>query len=321
MDRRFLTVLGVSLLFALVVSGVFYQMTNKSAPVVRKTESVETKDLVVAAKPLEVGIMVKPEHVQVVKVPTASFPRGGFSKVEEVLDRPVISRILHEEPIIDGRLAARGSGAGLAPIIPPGMRAVSVRINDVVGVSGFAQPGMRVDVLVTGRPSGANDYVTKTVLQNILVLSTGSTMTANQKGEPIDSPTVTLLVSLKDAETLTLAQTEGKIQLVLRNTSDQNTEATGGVDLSSLYGGRRGRYTNTSSNPDGLEGEPEQRPRRRAAAPAPPTVVVAPPAPAVPDQIVVIRGNTRSVETVSPIRGSAGTAQPLATSAPSTPDM
>jgi pilus assembly protein CpaB len=137
MDKRFLTVLGVSLLFALIISSVFYQMSARSSSGPASPGAVEMKDLVVAAKALNVGTTIKPGDVTVSKVPVAAFPKSGFMKVEEVLDRPVVSNILAEEAVIEGRLAPRGSGAGLAPVIPVGMRAVTVRVNDVVGVAGF----------------------------------------------------------------------------------------------------------------------------------------------------------------------------------------
>jgi pilus assembly protein CpaB len=139
MDRRFLTVLGISLVFALVVSSVFYQMTARSGGN-KRSEAAETRDLVVATRPLSVGVMVKPPDIKVVKIGTEGFPKGAFSKVEEVLDRPVVSNILLDEPILEGRLAVKGSGLGLAPTIPVGMRAVSVRVNDVAGVAGFVLP-------------------------------------------------------------------------------------------------------------------------------------------------------------------------------------
>src|SRR5689334_243792 len=192
MDRRFLTVLGVSLLFALVVSSLFYQMTARAGA--RKADQSELKDLVVAAKPLSVGITVKPTDVKVTKVSNDQFPKQGFSKVEEVIDRPVISNILLDEPLLEGRLAARGSGMGIAPIIPVGMRAVTVRVNDVVGVAGFVMPGMRVDVLVTGRPPGNdNNTTTTTVLQNILVLTAGTNTQPDSRGQAISAPSVTVL--------------------------------------------------------------------------------------------------------------------------------
>jgi pilus assembly protein CpaB len=300
MDRRFLTVLGVSLVFALVVSSVFYQMTARSGGS-RKTESSDQMDMVVATRPLSIGVMIKPADVKVTRVATDAFPKGAYSKVEEVLDRPVISGILLDEAVLEGRLASKGSGLGLAPTIPVGMRAVSVRVNDVAGVAGFVLPGMRVDVLVTGRPPSSDGSITSTCLQNILVLSAGQIMQADARGQAIQAPTVTLLVSPDQAETLTLANAEGHIQLVLRNSSDQTIEKTPGRYIAELYGPAVRR----AAPPKDSDPTPAPRPRPRpavAAPPAPPVAAVAaapppPPAAAPVDQIVVIRGTQRSVET------------------------
>lgn len=291
MDRRFLTVLGVSLLFALFVSSLFYQMTARAGA--RKTENSEAKDLVVAAKPLTLGITVKPTDVKVIKVPAEQFPKQGFMKVEEVIDRPVISNILLDEPLLEGRLAARGSGLGIAPIIPVGMRAVTVRVNDVVGVAGFVMPGMRVDVLVTGRPPG-NDTatMTTTVLQNILVLTAGTTMQPDARGQAINAPNVTLLVTPEQAEILTLASNEGHIQLVLRNGGDQTIEKTPGRHITELYG-KAPREQQRAAAP-----APRPKPKPVAVAQAAPAPPPPPPAPPV-DQVVVIRGNQKSVENVA----------------------
>jgi len=143
MDRRFLTVLGVSLVFALVVSSIFYQITARAGSGPRKAEASEQKDIVIAARPLGVGVTVKPGDVKLAKIAVESYPKGAFGKVEEVIDRPVVSNILMDEPLQEGRLAVRGSGLGLAPIIPVGMRAVSVRVNDVAGVAGFVRHARR----------------------------------------------------------------------------------------------------------------------------------------------------------------------------------
>jgi pilus assembly protein CpaB len=296
MDRRFLTVLGVSLVFALVVSSVFYQMTARSSSS-KKVEATDQKDVVVATRPLGVGWMIKPADVKIDKVPGDAFPKGAFSKVEDVLDRPVISNVLLDEPILDGRLAAKGSGLGLAPTIPVGMRAVTVRVNDVAGIAGFVLPGMKVDVLVTGHPPNGDGTMTTTCLQNMLVLSAGTTMTPDPRGQTINAPTVTLLVDPEQAETLTLANSEGRIQLVLRNSSDQTIEKTSGRFVSELYGSQR--------KPTPTKPEAAPRPKRvevaRAPAPPPPPAILAPAPPPPPDQIVVIRGTTRTVE-VMPAR-------------------
>lgn len=298
MDRRFLTVLGVSLVFALVVTSVFYQMTTSATP--PKAEVTDLSDLVVAARPLPVGMTIKAEDLKVVKVAASAFPKGAYSKSEDVLDRPVISNILHEEPILEGRLAQRGSGFGLSPVIPVGMRAVTVRVNDVVGVAGFVLPGMRVDVLITGQPPGTDARVTKTVLQNILVLSAGTTMQTDPTGKPVNAPNVTVLVTPPQAELLTLAGNEGRIQLVLRNAGDQGVENTAGLTTSKLYGAHaRSGAGSTRWSGDELDPERPVRPRPR---PAPVAVAAPAPPPPVPvslvDQIVVIRGIERKVETV-----------------------
>src|ERR1019366_8660754 len=220
------------------------------------------------------------------KMPASAFPKGGFSKVEDVLDRPVISNILLEEPILEGRLAAKGSGLGLAPTIPVGMRAVTVRVNDVASVAGFVLPGMRVDVLVTGRPPTADGDMTSTVLQNMLVLSAGTTIQPDARGQAIQAPTVTLLATPEQSETLTLAGNEGRLQLVLRNSSDQSVEKTAGRYINELYGAQRKAPTPPAAP------RPAPRPIMIAAAPPPP-----PPPPPL-DQIVVIRGTTKTVETM-----------------------
>jgi pilus assembly protein CpaB len=292
MDRRFMTVLGVSLLFALVVSSVFYTITNRGSGPAKQAQATDTKDLVVTTKPLPVGTTIKPGDVKTIRVPVDQFPKGAYAKVEEVLDRPIVSNILQDEPVMEGRLAARNSGAGLAPIIPVGMRAVTVRVTDVSAVAGFVMPGMRVDVLVTGRPPNGNDTITTTVLQNVTVLSSGTTIQPDARGQAMQAPSVTLLATPEQAEVLTLAGNEGRIQLVLRNGNDQDQKMTSGKTVSQLYGFGR---------PPGSP-EPSERPKRvwRPApvmvAPAP--IVRAPAPPPPPEQIVVIRGNTRTLETI-----------------------
>lgn len=298
MDRRFLTVLGVSLVFALVVSSVFYQMTSRSGT--RKTEVTDMRDVVVTTRPLSVGALIKPADVKLSKVPAQAFPKGAYSKVEEVLDRGVISNMLLEEPILEGRLAAKGSGLGLATEIPVGMRAVTVRVNDVANVAGFVLPNMHVDVLVTGHPPGGDGDMTTTCLQNMLVLSSGTTLQPDARGQAINSPTVTLLANPEQAETLTLANTDGHIQLVLRNSTDSSVEQTPGRYVEELYSGHR-RAPAKETTPVAAAPKPRPKPVETAklAPPPPAPVVVMPPAPPPPpDQVIEFRGNTRTVETL-----------------------
>jgi pilus assembly protein CpaB len=291
MDRRFLAVLGVSLLFALVVTSIFYQMTAKGGSGTKKAEKSDLKDMVVATKALSVGVNVTADDVKVVKVPVDRFPKGAFAKSEEVVNRPVVSNILLDEPVLEGRLAPRGSGTGLAPLVPVGMRAVPVRVNDVSGVAGFILPGMRVDVLVTGHPPNYPGSMTVTTLQKILVLSAGQVLQPDPKGQTINAATVTLLVDPKQAEILTLAGSEGRIQLVLRNGSDDTIAPTPGHDVNQLYG---------QKSPKQETAEPKPRPR--VVRPRPMEIATAPSArpapPPPPDEVVVIRGNQKSVEVV-----------------------
>jgi pilus assembly protein CpaB len=228
--------------------------------------------------------------VKLSKVPAEAFPKGAFSKVEDVLDRPVISNILLDEPLLEGRLAIKGSGLGLAPTIPVGMRAVTVHVNDVAGAAGFVLPGLRVDVLVTGQPPNSGSTMTTTVLQNLLVLSAGQAMQSDARGTPVSVSTVTLLVSPTDAETLALASGEGRIQLVLRNSSDEGIEKTPGRYVAELYGAAR-RPTAPAARP-----APASKPVVMVAPPV--ALPIAPPAPPPPDQIVVIRGDKRTVEVI-----------------------
>jgi pilus assembly protein CpaB len=279
----------LSLIVALVISSVFYfQVVGRPAP--KRVANV--KEVVIAAKQLDVGATIKPGDVKLAMVTMELFPKGAFSKLEEVIDRPVVNTILMDEPVQEGRLAVRGSGLGLAPIIPVGMRAVAVRVSDVAGVAGFVLPGLRVDVLVTGRPADSDGTVTTTCLQNILVLSAGQTIQPDARGQAINTPTVTLLVTPEQAEVLILAGNEGRIQLVLRNSSDQAVQKTPGSDVRALYSGRvrSSPLPEETAKPHPVV--PRPRPVSIVATPA------APPVPAPPPEIVVIRGNQRTVEIV-----------------------
>jgi pilus assembly protein CpaB len=286
LDRRFVIIVACSLLWGMVVAVLFYRMaTGPRNPTAEK-------NLVVAAQPLSPGSSITADAVRTVRVPENLFPKGGYSRVEEVVGRPVINSIQPDEAVVDSRLAARGSGYGVAPMIPTGMRAASVRVNDVAGVSGFILPGMRVDVLVTGRPPGADETSTATVLQNVTVLSAGQTVEADGKSQSMSVPVVTLLVDPLQAESLTLAASEGHIQLVLRNSNDQKVEDTRGRQLRDLYA--RGNPLPVAAAPV-VEHVPRPKPVEvRVAPPAP-----VPPAPALPEvnSVIVLSGSQKRVET------------------------
>ncbi len=291
MDRRFLTVLALSLVFALLVSSVFYRVARSGRP--NGQSRVEQKEIVLAAHALSVGTTVKPADLKIGLIPVSMFPRGAYSHVNEVVERSVLSNILADEAVMGGRLAAKGSGMGLAPAIPDGMRAVTVRVNDVVGVAGFVFPGMRVDVLVTGRPPESAGMITTTCLQNIRVLSAGTTTQPDARGQAIPAPTVTLLVSPDQAETLTLAASDGRIQLVLRNSNDERIEKTPGRELSELYG------MHLTKPKPAEEPALHERPRRAANPPAVHGAKTPP-----NDEVIVFRGTKRSVEVISSAAGA-----------------
>ena len=286
LDRRFLIIVGCSLAWGLIVSLVFYRMAlgSRSEP--------PQKNLVVAAQPLSPGAAIAAGAVTTVRVPENLFPKGGYSRTEDVVGRPVISSIGPDEPVLDSRLAARGSGFGVAPMIPTGMRAASVRVNDVAGVAGFVLPGMRVDVLVTGKPPGADDTFTATVLQNVTVLSAGQSVETDGKSQSMSVPVVTLLVDPLQAESLTLAASEGHIQLVLRNSNDRNVGAMASRQWRDLYA--HGAPVADAPAPRSVVAA--TRLATPAARPANAPVPVAPSPPAV-DTIILIRGNQKTVET------------------------
>lgn len=291
-DRRFLVVLSASLLWALVVSAMFYRLAAGSGA---RRRAGPQHAVVLAAKPLPVGASIARDSVRLGEVPENLFPAGAFSRLEDVLDRPVISPIQPDEPVVEARLAAKGSGIGLAPLIPAGMRALSVRVNDVVGVSGFILPGMRVDVLVTGHGVMQAETVTRTVLQNVGVLSAGQTIQTDGKSQSIQVPVVTLLVSPHDAEALTLAIADGRVQLVLRNSADEKPVATQGSRLRDLYGGLPPveKIAETAAEPA------PARPRAPVVAVSQPAAEVTPPrivAAPKPDEMEVIRGKTKTFE-------------------------
>jgi pilus assembly protein CpaB len=276
----------MSVVLALVVAAIFYQVSSHAA----KAPSTATKDMVVAVETLPLGLAVKPNHVKVVKVPVDMFPKTAFSKVDDVLDRSVISGIIQDEALLEGRLAPRGSGMGLLPIIPTGMRAMAVRVNEIIGVAGFILPGTRVDVLVTGHPpNGSNADVTTTVLQNITVLSANQQMQPDNRGAAINATVVNVLVNPEQAEILTLAGNEGRIALVLRNAVDQKTEPVPVHETQELYNGMR--------KPKPVMEARAPRPKPLPPPMPPPPPVIAAPV-VVPDEIIMIRGREKTVELI-----------------------
>jgi pilus assembly protein CpaB len=193
--------------------------------------------VIAAATDIKLGSVLRDADLTTIEI-TGTLPKGVILKKENAIGRGVISNLYLGEPVLDGRLAAPGSGGGLAATIPQGMRATAVRVNEVVGVAGFVTPGMRVDVLITGNPPGgatSQGSLVRTLLQNIEVLSAGTDIQRDAEGKPLQVQVVNLLVTPAQAEILSLASNETHIQLVLRNPLDNTLNKPPGTATAQLF--------------------------------------------------------------------------------------
>jgi len=215
--------------------------------ITRYLSSVQTfaKDLgnvVVAKQEIPLGEKITAEQLALAQIPNGSAPEGVFRKMDEVVGRVAITPIGVRETITNMKLAPAGTGAGLSAVIPEGYRAMTVKVDDVVGVSGFIMPGSFVDVVAIITPvaqaAATNGPISKIVLQNIKVLASGAKIDSPQdQRQPAEVKAVTLQVTPEQAEKLVLAANEGKLQLVMRNYSDQEDTQTGGANKSTLLSG------------------------------------------------------------------------------------
>jgi len=233
MNRTRLLMIG-ALALALGFVASMYVYRNLSRPGAGSESGV---DVIVAADDLQVGARVEEHDIKIIKIPAADLPPGSPRRRSDVLGHGVIVPISKGEFILPNRLAGENAGSGLPSLIPPGMRAVSVRVNEVVSVAGFVTPGTRVDVLLTGTPGGAGEQQTTTVLQNVAVLASGHTLERTATGEAQTTAVITLLVSPDDAQRLTLASSEGHIQLALRNPLDTRQDVVPASNSRGLYRG------------------------------------------------------------------------------------
>ena len=201
---------------------------------------VEVRSLyqVVAALDLPMGTMITKDHVKLVAWPASSPVPKGFTSVESVLNRGLISSIVANEPLTESKLAPLAAGAGLPPSITEGMRAVSVKVNEVIGVAGFVVPGTHVDVMVTLKRDNERDSMTRVVVSDVQVLTAGTRYDQEKAkdGQPIQTSVVTLLVTPPDAERVALAASEGSIMLTLRNPMDRKPTDTMGIRTGALLG-------------------------------------------------------------------------------------
>jgi pilus assembly protein CpaB len=269
----------IVLALAVTVGGVFafatYRYVQK-LPAPTAAAKLQTRPVVIAVANLDLGASLRPEDLRVIDWPAESVPAGAFEHVQDVVGRGIIQPVVQNEAILPNKLASKEAGAGLPPVIRPGYRALSVRVNDVVGVAGYVLPGTHVDVVATVNPTNQQtDVTSKVVLTNVEVLASGTKIERDtEQNKPIAVSVVTLLVNPIEAERLTLASTEGKIQLALRNPLDLATPSTPGIRPAALLG-----YVAPG------------RPVARVAAAASTSV---PPAPTVE----IIRGDKRTQEIV-----------------------
>jgi pilus assembly protein CpaB len=228
--------LTTAFIIALVVSGIFtYWLSQRFTKTVKAPPPPPKSQFVAAANNMEAGQAIRPENLKMVDWPTNVPLTGAFTTQQPLLGRVVLYPLATGEPILDRQLSSQGGG-GLQVKIPDGMRAISLRTDEVVGVAGFLLPGTHVDVLVTLHPAGQPDPVTSTVLQNAEILATGQKIEPDPEGKPATATVVTLLVKPEDAERVVLASTQGTVHFVLRNGVD-NVQFTGPPALVSELSG------------------------------------------------------------------------------------
>lgn len=236
-QNRMLIGFAVAIVVALLFSTYVYKQFKAATG--QKTV-VTTQRIVVAAVPMQLGTRIDAKNLKTIPWPSSEPVVGAFTRIEDCANRALITPVAENELIIEGKLASRESGAGLPATIPEGMRAMSVAVNEVVGVAGFVIPGTMVDVLVTGKPANGqgSDFVTRTILENVRVLAAGQKIEQDREGKPQSVPVITLLVTPDDAAMLAMASTQGKIQLALRNTIDAKIVSPPVVMEAALFAGK-----------------------------------------------------------------------------------
>jgi len=262
MNRTRLLMIGVvALALGAFVSLLVYKNLQGRGP----SSNEPGVDVIVAANDIQVGARIEEHDVRIAQFPASGVPGGAYSKKSKVLGRGVIIPIAKGEFILPSKLAPENAGSGLPSLIPNGMRAVSVRVNEVVSVAGFVGPGTRVDILLTGTPNGSSEPQTTTVLQNVAVIASGHTLERNVNGDSQTTPVITLLTTPEDAERLTLASSEGKIQLSLRNPLDTHQDSVDPANAKGLYKGGTVVAPHVAARPVKHEAKP--------APPPPPSVL------------------------------------------------
>jgi len=274
------------MIMAVTVGSVFAFATyNYVQKAPSKMVTIPTRPVVVAAADLDVGAELGRDDIRIIDWPANAVPKDAFGDPKDVIGRGLVLPVIQNEPILPMKLSSTEAGAGLPPVIPPGLRAVSVRVNEVIGVAGYVLPGTHVDVVATVNPSDKRGEITsKVILTNVQVVAAGTKIDREtDKNKPIPVTVVTLLVAPEESERLTLASNEGKIQLALRNPLDKATPSTKGIRPAALLG---------AAPPTPLARTARATSARAAAAP--------PEAPSTPEPatVEIISGDKRAREIV-----------------------
>jgi pilus assembly protein CpaB len=214
--------LTLAFITALVVSGIFtfwlsQRFTKKAPP---PPPPAKSSQYVAVVANMEAGQSIRPENLRMVDWPASVPLSGAFSAPQPLVGRTVLYPLAAGEPILERQLSNPGAGVGLTVKIPDGMRAISLRTDEIVGVAGFLLPGTHVDVLVTLHTTASPDPITTTILQNAEVLASGQKTEPDPEGKPTVDTVVTLLVKPADAERVVLGSTQGTVHFVLRNGVD-----------------------------------------------------------------------------------------------------
>lgn len=265
--KRLAVVVGIAILFAGLASFGVYRFLSEKGMMAEKAR-LQTVGIVVAMVDIPLGTTINTNQVAISTWPKDLYPKNAFGDVKSVEGRVVRREFLRGEPVVESKLVpADKGGAGILSLkIPPGMRAFSVKVNEVVGVGGFVVPDSRVDVVVTTALSSRRqqDQFSKIVLEDVLVLAAGQSIEG--KGDkPVTVNTVTLAVTPEDAEKLALASNDGKIQLVMRGFADSEQVTTSGIDKGKLLASLRNAPPATSGRSTG-----PRRAYRKATPPSPP---------------------------------------------------
>ena len=232
--------IATTFVLALLIAGLASVFVMKQLNRGRVSAHVTVQRVVMAAKDLDVGAKLTETDLRLADWAVGDPPKESFLNIQDAVGRAVLYPTYKDEIIMGNKLASLAAGAGMGAVIPPGMRAVSIRVDDVVAVAGFVGPGARVDVLLTGNPaagSQGSEMLTKMILENVQVLAAGQKIQPDAHGAPEKVNVVTLLCNIEDASKLTLGTSDGRIQLVLRNPTDTlKSAASRGVGRRVLYG-------------------------------------------------------------------------------------